>query len=70
MLSDKSTHNSIVLSAWLKDTNLVPKEELVEEFHKKTAREQLATVTNSDDADMLVDSAVGCYERFGPARDS
>ena len=28
-LSDLSTHNSIVLGAWLKDTTLVPKDELI-----------------------------------------
>ena len=37
-LSDTSTHNSIVLSAWLKDTNLVPKHELIELFQSKSSR--------------------------------
>ena len=35
-LSDQSTHNSIVLGAWLKDTNLILKENLVEFFENKT----------------------------------
>jgi hypothetical protein len=36
VLSDQSTCNSIVLGAWLKDTNLIPKEDLVEFFENKT----------------------------------
>jgi len=36
MLSDQSTRNSIVLGAWLKDTHLIPKDDIVEFFQKKT----------------------------------
>ena len=32
MLSDMSTRNSIVLGTWLRETNLVPKDELIEFF--------------------------------------
>ena len=32
LLLDTSTCNSIVLGAWLKDTSLVPKDELIEQF--------------------------------------
>jgi hypothetical protein len=39
VLSDQSTHNSIVLGAWLKDTNLILKEDLVEFFENKTHQE-------------------------------
>jgi hypothetical protein len=37
-LSDTSTRNSIVLGAWLKDTDLVPEEELIEFFQRKSIR--------------------------------
>lgn len=54
-LSDKSMHNSIVLGAWLKDTNLVPKEELIVMFRKKASRLQSSSsdsvVDNSNDSD-------------------
>lgn len=53
-LSHQSTRNSIVLGAWLKNTNLVPKEELVEFFQKKTSR--LHSISDSADADTSVDS--------------
>ena len=36
-LSNLATHNSIVLGAWLKDTTLVPKNELVEFFQNKAS---------------------------------
>ena len=56
-LSDQSTHNSIVISAWLKDTKLIPKEELIEFFQKKTARERLEAIDSTPaDVDMSVDS--------------
>ena len=42
-LSDTSTRNSIVLGGWLKDTNLVPKDELVELFRNKSSRSHLQT---------------------------
>jgi hypothetical protein len=37
-LSDTSTRNSIVLGAWLKDTNFVPKHDLIELFRSKSSR--------------------------------
>jgi hypothetical protein len=55
-LSHQSTRNSIVLGAWLKDTNLVPREELVELFHNKPTRERLTTTSDSADADTSVES--------------
>lgn len=55
-LSHHSTRNSIVLGAWLKNTNLVPKEELVEFFQKKTSRERLDSIYDSTHADASVDS--------------
>ena len=36
-LSDTSTRNSIVLSAWLEGTNFVPKHELIELFQSKSS---------------------------------
>ena len=55
-LSHQSTRNSIVLGAWLKDTNLIPKEDLVEFFQKKTARERLTSISDSANADTSIDS--------------
>jgi len=40
VLSDKSTRNSIVLGAWLKDTSLVPRDDLIDFFGGKSARGQ------------------------------
>jgi hypothetical protein len=37
-LSDTSTRNSIVLGAWLKDTDIVPKQELIDRFESKSNR--------------------------------
>ncbi len=56
VLSDQSTRNSIVLGAWLKDTNLILKEDLVEFFENKPCQERLASIGDSADADMSVDS--------------
>ena len=55
-LSDQSTRNSIVLGAWLKDTNLVPKDELVEFFQKKMQRERMTSESDSANADVSVAS--------------
>jgi hypothetical protein len=55
-LSDQSARNSIVLGAWLKDTNFIPKDELVEFFQKKTQRERLTSDGDSFNADMSVNS--------------
>ena len=56
-LSDQSTRNSIVVGAWLKDTKLIPKEELIKFFQKKTARERLEAVDSTPaDVDTSVDS--------------
>jgi hypothetical protein len=46
-LSDTSTRNSIVLGAWLKDTNLVPKDELVEHFRRKPFRSHTLSTRDS-----------------------
>jgi hypothetical protein len=50
-LSNLSTRNSIVLGAWLKDTTLVPKNELVEFFRNKSSRERATPTSNVDSAD-------------------
>jgi hypothetical protein len=55
-LSHQSTCNSIVLGAWLKDTNIILKEELVEFFQKKTAQERLTSIDEITDADTSIDS--------------
>ena len=55
-LSDQSTHNSIVIGAWLKDTKLILKEELIEFFQKKTARERLEAI-DSTPADKAVNES-------------
>ena len=57
-LSDTSTRNSIVLGGWLKDTDLVPKQKLIEFFRKKSSRgeptpsvsEEMDNSDNSDDS--------------------
>ena len=56
-LSDQSTHNSIVVGAWLKDTKLILKEELIEFFQKKTAQERLEVIDSTPaDVNTSVDS--------------
>ncbi len=57
-LSDVSTRNSIVLGAWLQETNLVPTLDLIEFFRKKTDRSQSVSTRGSvgaDDADCTPD---------------
>ena len=49
-LSDIGTRNSIVLGAWLKDTHLVPKPDLIELFRNKSL--QLASGSVDDDESM------------------
>jgi hAT family C-terminal dimerisation region len=62
MLSDTSTRNSIVLGTWLRATNLVPKDELIEFFRGKPFRSQTASTrhsvgtNHSDDCDVSDDS--------------
>jgi hypothetical protein len=53
-LSYKSTRNSIVLGAWLKDTNLVPKDKLINMFRKKASRLQSS---GSDSEDSVVENS-------------
>ena len=55
-LSDQSTRNSIVLGAWLKETHLIPKDDLVEFFQMKTQRERFTSDGDSANVDMSVDS--------------
>ena len=52
LLSDVSTHNSIVLGAWLRETDLVPTLNLIEHFHQKPNRSQSCSTGDSvvDDA--------------------
>jgi len=45
-LSDASTRNSIVLGGWLKDTSLVPKDELIEFLGNKSFRGEAMTSEN------------------------
>jgi hypothetical protein len=53
-LSDTSTRNAIVVGTWLKDTNIVPKDALIEHFQNKSSR--LATLS-SDSGEMDVDNS-------------
>ena len=46
-LSDKSTHNSIVVGGWLKDTSLIPKEELIDFFGAKSSHGEVMASENS-----------------------
>lgn len=55
-LSDLSTRNSIVLGAWLKDTTLVPKNELVKFFQKKTSRKRATSTGSSAEGDTSMDT--------------
>lgn len=47
-LSDKSTRNSIVFGAWLRDTDLVPRQELIEMFAEKSSRMQTLSCDSSE----------------------
>ena len=55
-LSDLSTRNSIVLGTWLKDTDLVPKDDLINFFQNKACQERTSSSDSaadiSDDVDM------------------
>jgi len=60
-LSDSSTRNSVVLGSWLRDTNLVPRTEIIEFFCNKSVRfPSISTSTTRDsvDADSNPDSAI------------
>ena len=54
-LSDTSTRNSIVLGGWLKDTDLVPRQKLIEFFRKKSSRLE-PTPSDSEEMDDVDDS--------------
>jgi hypothetical protein len=54
-LSDTSTRNSIVLGGWLKDTDLVPKQKLIEFFRKKSFRGE-PTPSDSEEMEDCDDS--------------
>ena len=56
MLSDRTTRSSIVLGAWLKDTDLVPKDELIEFFRNKSFRGSVPSSCDSAKADISIDS--------------
>lgn len=53
-LSDVSTRNAIVVGTWLKDTNLVPKDALIEHFQNKSTR---LLTSGSDSGEMDVDNS-------------
>ena len=55
-LSDLSTRNSIVLGAWLKDTTLILKNELIEFFQKKASRERTTSTDSSAEGDTSMDT--------------
>ena len=59
-LSVTSTRNSIVLGGWLKDTNLVPKQELIEFFRNKTIRGQTTSNDSMEIEDSDSDSSDEC----------
>jgi hypothetical protein len=53
-LSDTSTRNAIVVGTWLKDTNIVPKDALIEHFQNKSSR---LAMPSSDSGEMDVDDS-------------